>query len=432
VFAPTDAAFELLPPGSVATLLKPENVELLRTILTYHVVVGSVLSSELEDGQQVETVNGATLAIGVDGSTVTVNAIEVSLADVAADNGVIHVVGQVLLPPGLVLPPSIVEIATSGAYPTLVAALGAADLVATLSGEGPFTVFAPTEDAFAKLPIGALQFLLRNPDILKEILLYHVVLGSVLSSDLADGEVQTLLPDASVTVSIDGATVKIDDATVVGADNIALNGVVHVIDTVLFPAGFEAPLTLVEIATGGVFPTLVAALVAADLVDALSGANPLTVFAPNEDAFAALPTGALQFLLRNPDILTQVLLYHVVDGNVLSPTLADGQVVPTLSADGNVTVSIDGATVMINGATVVGADNIALNGVIHVIDTVLIPPGVMAMITPSILDLAIGDGNFVYLTFLIDAFDLSEVFNDGGPLSTSILWVQSKILFAFD
>jgi uncharacterized surface protein with fasciclin (FAS1) repeats len=419
VFAPTDTAFsESLPPGAVRFLLKDENVGLLTQVVEYHVVEDAILlSADLMDGQEVVTLSGATLAIGVDNMTVTVNNVTVSSADVEADKGVIHVIDQVLLPPDLVLPPSIVDIATSGDYPTLVAALGAADLVATLSGEGPFTVFAPTEEAFAKLPTGALEFLLRNPDILKEILLYHVVAGEVLSPTLADGQVvSTLLTGASLTVSIDGATgvVMINGAAVVAADNIALNGVVHVIDTVLIPAGVMLPPSIVDIATDGNYSTLAAALVAADLVDALSGAYPLTVFAPSEDAFAKLPTGALEFLLRNPEILKEVLLYHVVAGEVLSPTLADGQVVSTLLTDGNVTVSIDGAMVMINGAAVVGADNIALNGVVHVIDTVLIPPGVM--FPPSIVDIATS-GDYPTLVAALVAADLVATLSGEGPFT---------------
>jgi transforming growth factor-beta-induced protein len=169
MFAPTDAAFVALPPGALTTLLKAENVGLLTQILRYHVVSGAVLSADLTDGLEVETLNGASLAIGVD-TTVTVNGIVVLIADVKADNGVIHVIGQVLLPPDLDLPPSIVGIAARGGFNTLVDALQAADLVDALKGEGPFTVFAPTEEAFAKLPNGVLEFLLKNHDILATVL----------------------------------------------------------------------------------------------------------------------------------------------------------------------------------------------------------------------------------------------------------------------
>jgi len=125
----------------------------------------------------------------------------------------------------------------AGDFTTLAAALEAADLVDTLKGDGPFTVFAPTDDAFAALPPGTVDDLLADPEALAAILTYHVVAGEVLAADLTDGQVVETVNGETLTVSIDGDTVKINDATVTTADISASNGVIHVIDTVLLPAG---------------------------------------------------------------------------------------------------------------------------------------------------------------------------------------------------
>jgi hypothetical protein len=138
-----------------------------------------------------------------------------------------------------------------------------------------------------------------------------------------------------------------------------------------------AESTIVDIAVGDPdnFSTLVAALSAAGLVDVLDGAGAFTVFAPTNDAFAALPEGTIDYLLENIDILTQVLTYHVVSGEAFSTDLSNGQSLTTLQGD-SLTVSI-GANVKINDATVVIPNVDASNGVIHVIDTVLVPQGLL-------------------------------------------------------
>ncbi|MCU4651483.1 fasciclin domain-containing protein [Roseibacterium sp. SDUM158016] len=131
---------------------------------------------------------------------------------------------------------TIVETAVeAGTFTTLVAAVEAAGLVETLSGEGPFTVFAPTDEAFAALPEGTVEGLLADPEALAAILTYHVVPGAVMSGDLSDGMMATTVNGADITISIDGGTVMVNDATVVAADIEASNGVIHVIDSVILP-----------------------------------------------------------------------------------------------------------------------------------------------------------------------------------------------------
>jgi len=279
--------------------------------------------------------------------------------------------------------PSIVDVAVgNGSFTTLVGALQATGLVEALAGEGPFTVFAPSDEAFAKLPAGTLESL--TPEQLKDILLYHVVAGKVMAADAValDGQMaDTLLEGKQLAISVDGETVMINDAKVVTADVEAGNGVIHVIDSVLLPPT-EAPAeammgkTIADIAAGDErFSTLVGALVSAGLVDALKGEGPFTVFAPTDDAFAALPAGTLEGL--TPEQLKNILLYHVVPGKVMAADAValDGQAAGTLLEGSEIGISVKDGKVFLNDTVeVVITDIVADNGVIHVINAVLLPP----------------------------------------------------------
>jgi uncharacterized surface protein with fasciclin (FAS1) repeats len=265
-------------------------------------------------------------------------------------------------------------IVNSADHDTLEAAVVAAELADDLSGPGPFTVFAPTDAAFAALPDGTIETLLSDPTgALAQILLYHVVGGQALSTDLSDGQTITTLLGEDITVTIGMNGVMINNATVVVADILADNGVVHVIDAVLLPPSPQ-PTTVVDIIVNSdVHNTLEAAVVAAGLVETLSGTGPFTVFAPTDAAFAALPAGTVETLLADPTgTLTDILLYHVVGAQALSTDLTNGQTVTTLQGQA-VTVTINADGVFINNAQVTVADIVTDNGVIHVIDAVLLP-----------------------------------------------------------
>ncbi len=276
----------------------------------------------------------------------------------------------------------IVEIAVGNSdFSILVAALQKADLVSALQADGPFTVFAPTNTAFEKL-LASLNIsaddLLNHPQ-LKEVLLYHVVSGQVLSSDLQNGMMPATLTGETIKVDLTNS-VKINESGVTTADVLATNGVIHIIDTVLVPSTFvlsaepEIPATVVDIALSNPdFSMLVSLLQKADLVSALQGEGPFTVFAPTNAAFdkllAALNINASD-LMNQPD-LAKVLLYHVVSGKVLSTDLSDGLEAPTLNGE---SVAFDlSSGVMVNQSGIVSADIEAGNGVIHVIDAVLVP-----------------------------------------------------------
>ena len=234
VLAPTDAAFAALPAGTVEALLADPTGDLTQ-ILLYHVLGATVLSGNLSDGQTAETLNGAEITVSINDDGVFINDAKVTVADIETDNGVVHVIDAVLLPPAK--PASVVEvIVNSEDHATLETAVGAASLVETLSGEGPFTVFAPTDAAFAALPEGTVEALLADPTgDLTQILLYHVLGSTVLSGNLSDGQTAETLNGAEITVSINDDGVFINDAKVTVADIETDNGVVHVIDAVLDP-----------------------------------------------------------------------------------------------------------------------------------------------------------------------------------------------------
>jgi len=265
-----------------------------------------------------------------------------------------------------------------GRFTTLAAALGAADLVDTLKGEGPFTVFAPTDDAFAKLPEGTVESLLlpENLEQLKSILLYHVVSGKVMTSDVVILEsADTVLGDA-VSIKVEDGKVYLNDTVeVIITDVEAYNGVIHVIDSVLLPPAKLSDIVDTAVADGR-FTTLAAALGAADLVETLKGEGPFTVFAPTDDAFAKLPEGTVESLLlpENLEQLQSILLYHVVSGKVLAADVVTLESADTVLGDA-ITIKVEDGKVYLNDSIeVIITDVEASNGVIHVIDAVLLPP----------------------------------------------------------
>jgi len=263
----------------------------------------------------------------------------------------------------------------TGVHDTLVDALVQADLVSTLQGDGPFTVFAPTDQAFADAGIDLDSFTTDEEiAVLTDILLYHVyTAGAVYAADVTDGLTVAMAngDDASFTVT-DG-TVMIGDATVTTADVMASNGVIHVIDKVLMPPADLVDIAAVAMSTG-MHDSLVAALVKADLVSTVQGDGPFTVFAPTDQAFTNAGID-LDSFTTDEEIaaLTNILLYHVYSGAVNAADVTDGLVVQMVNGD-YAQFTVTEGTVMIEDATVTAADVMASNGVIHVIDKVLMPP----------------------------------------------------------
>lgn len=261
----------------------------------------------------------------------------------------------------------------AGQFNTLVTALKAANLVDALRGDGPFTVFAPSDEAFAKLPKGTLESLLKpeNIDQLKSVLLYHVVPGRYVARDVMRSNTATTLNGQQLAFEVNSGSVKVDNAKVVRANINCTNGVLHVIDTVVLPQS----ATIVEVAQkAGDFNTLIAAAKAAGLVGTLSGKGPYTILAPTDAAFAKLPTGTVEDLLKpeNRDQLASILKYHVISGRVSAKQAVTAHMAKTLQG-GEIIFDLRDGQLLVDGAHVIATDIDGSNGVVHVIDSVLMP-----------------------------------------------------------
>lgn len=268
----------------------------------------------------------------------------------------------------------------------LVQALVKADLASTLQGAGPFTVFAPTDAAFVAFlkttPYATLNDVPK--DVLTLILLNHVVSGKVKSTDLTTGYVKTLATSAtsgtntmSMYVDLRSGVKLNGTASVTTADIMASNGVIHVVDKVI-----GLPTIVTHATANPNFTSLVGALTSAgqpDFVTILSGAGPYTVMAPTNTAFTDLntelaPGGIASVSTAN---LTKVLTYHVANGNVLAASLTEGQMVTTLQTPQKYTIQLAGGAKIKDAnnriSTIIATDVQCSNGVIHVINKVLLP-----------------------------------------------------------
>lgn len=370
VFAPDDNAFQSLATAlgtDINGLLALPN---LTDILTYHVLGTTVLSSGITNGavvQPVSPTNTLKLTLTSTGN-VFINQAQVTAPNLSAANGVVHVLNKVLLPYE-----TVADLAIDNGFSTLVTALATAELLpAATDPLATLTVFAPTNTAFTNLATALgtdINGLLALPN-LADILTYHVLGTEVLSTAITNGLIAQPLSTTNslkLTKTASGL-VFINQAQVTTPDLSADNGVVHVLDKVLLPAE-----TVVDVAIDNNFTSLTAAVIKAELLPALT--DPLaefTVFAPTDAAFANLATALgtdLNGVLANPQ-LDEILLYHVVSGTVLSSALVNGPV-PTLNGQ-NVVVDLTNG-VKINTSNVTTPDVLADNGVVHIIDAVLVP-----------------------------------------------------------
>lgn len=373
VFAPTNQAFAALLTELGFSSLDDIPNSVLQSVLLYHVLGEQKTSTQLTDGYYASLLAGPAQGLNVsiykNGAKLN-NRATITTANIMADNGVIHVIDKVILPM------SIADHAIANSnFSSLVAAVSKAGLVETLdSDEVAFTVFAPVNAAFTQL-LTDLGVTLDDlsAEVLTPILLYHVVNAIVPSTAVAAGYVPTLSTaqnrNVSLGISVDGGVKLNGSANVVAVDVVATNGVIHVIDKVVTPP------TVVDIAISNpAFSILVEAVVKADLAETLSGAGPFTVFAPTNAAFeaifAALEVSGIADL--SAEQLTPILLAHVVSGNVASTDLSSG-LVPTLNSEKSLDIVVNGGVTIDGSINVVLANVQGTNGIVHVIDKVIVP-----------------------------------------------------------
>jgi transforming growth factor-beta-induced protein len=318
---------------------------------------------------------------------------------------------------------------------TFVSAVNAAGLTSALKGSGPFTVFAPSNAAFAKLDPDDLAVLLANPDALADLLKYHVVSGEKTSGVLSSGTVSTLLTGKSISVTASGGMITLNGtAGVESADQDATNGVIHIIDEVILYQGFALPKkSIYDLASST--PSLSILAEALDmfpgLVSALDSDGSYTVFAPTNDAFAALLGVIGQTNLSDvpESVIERLLKYHVIAGaSLMSTDLTDGQQAATLlSADDKITVGINGASVTINGANVTTADVEASNGIVHIVGGVLVPSLELSIVN-TIVEPAYFNKNFSILTEAVVKADLLGTLTN--PSANLTLFAPDNAAFA--
>lgn len=409
VFAPTDAAFEEVDSAFLQQLLTEEWSSHLVCLLTSHVIGSEVRSTDLPTTPtQVTTLSGYNVTVLLDGEEASVDEIPVIAADIEASNGVVHVIdGRPILP--TCVTDTIVDIASSiDDFTTLVSLVRAAGLVDTLSGDGPFTVFAPTNDAFVKIPPSIVEALMEDTEALASVLTYHVIPSNVYGDIMGTAVVETVQGGNLTATAMDGSIMLNGDAaSVTTADVLARNGVIHVIDSVLLPPDFVDPRpSNVEIVVGSPnHNTLETAVTTVPgLVDTLNGIDSYTLFAPTDEAFGAIDQDYLGMLLM-PEWtrhLTCILAEHVVPGPaVLSGSIMDGMAAQTLGD--MIEFGVDEQGITVEDIVISTPDIVTRDGVVHSIDGVILPE----CITQTIYDVASAD-SFSTLKSLVDLAGLNE------------------------
>ena len=324
--------------------------------------------------------------------------------------------------------PNLVDLLTTDPeFSTLVTAVLAVDeagivqpsLIETLSGPGPFTIFAPDNAAFAALPNGVLDGLLADPAALADILLYHVLGGQFTSVEVTAGGKQPTLLGPKVQFVSDASGVFVNTSPVLEVDDFASNGVLHTIGSVLSPD--DAPNTIIDaldLQPG--FQVLRAAIEAAGLTETLDGDGPFTLFAPPTYAFQALPPGTIPQLLADPNALAEILTYHVVSGEVFAADVLGLDTAQTLQGN-SVFVNETPQAVFIDQAPLVFTDFQADNGVIHVVGQVLDPQ------PTTIVDFLAGHPSFSTLVTAVGVAGLGDALS--GP-DTITLFAPTNRAFA--
>jgi len=397
VFGPTDDAFAAL--GLNENNIKTLDQDVLTDILFYHVARGELMASSVVAKDRIKTVYGDPLR--VDGATLTDNldrTANIIVTDVMAGNGVIHAIDAVVLPYNPASPPGDNLLVTAlavnsegpfaGQFDTLIAAVLAADksIAIRLAGSAKSTVFAPTDAAFEQLGLNESNIDSLGKSALTDILNYHITSGKLFSYDVVNKDSLRMLRGGLVRVDSTTLTDNLGrDVTIIATNIQAERGIIHAVDKVLLPYGPASPpvnnIVITAIALNeegpfaGQFDTLIAALLAADpfVLNALSGESRKTVFAPTDSAFAALGLNPDNVASLGQETLTDILLYHVAQGKRFSFQVVSENRIMTLLGK---TIQVDGTVLtdrLGREANIIVTDIQASNGIIHAIDSVLLP-----------------------------------------------------------
>jgi uncharacterized surface protein with fasciclin (FAS1) repeats len=443
VFAPTDEAFAALGQETLDALAA--DPDKLSSILTYH-VLGSKVEAEAalsSVGNTVATVNGANIALSLSGENLLINTSTVTTTDVMADNGVIHVIDAVLMPPAPTESnENIVATAkANGNFKTLIAALERTGLDSVLSDEsGSFTVFAPTDAAFSAVGEKLINTLLANPDVLSDILKQHVLstnVDSVTAMSLNGKSAKTVLEnELGISINAETDSLMFGGAKIVTKDIVTTNGTIHVIDSVIvgdltLPQSYG---TIADVASeNGSFDTLVSLLAATGLDSEVSDPTKIfTVFAPTDAAFAALGQETLTSLQGDTETLKNILLYHVIaEQKVMSDaaiSVANSEESLVKMGNGsNAALSTTGSTLFINDSAISAANVMADNGIIHVLDKVIMPPKDMGEPTKNVAQTAVDTDSLSTLVTALGEAGLVEALSN--PESNFTVFAPTNAAF---
>lgn len=403
LLAPTNAAFAALPNDIEAALASDPT--LLRQTLLNHILYGRNRTERLIAEGSVQSVLGQTLSVQQIDDVIVINdRARLEVANIRTDNGTLHIIDGVLPPQPAMFsqplprpqianpvpaPPPIVDPDTDSLYNVLrrdaqysafVALIEQTSMVNLVNLHGPFTAFVPTNAAFAALTPETVRQL-QNNTLARQVLLYHLALGRVGSAQVVAATALNTALNKPITVA---GTRLNGTANIIATDVAADNGLIHQIDTVLLPppGRFTRPAprpidgasdTIMNILKrDDRFEVLVSSLETAAVERLLNQAQPFTLFAPTDAAFDDLPPGTLELLLSERTMLRAVLRNHVVAGRIAPHELRTLPYVFTL-ANNELAVRIDGNRITVGGVTVVGTPIEASNGIIYVIDRVLVP-----------------------------------------------------------
>uniref|UniRef100_A0A0P4YFS8 Fasciclin domain-containing protein n=1 Tax=Daphnia magna TaxID=35525 RepID=A0A0P4YFS8_9CRUS len=438
VFAPINNAFTTVDPSILNAILS--DITALRKVIAYHVVESTLPAALFKNELTPLSASGENLRVNVydsgDAKTVTING-ALKIRTLEATNGVIHVINKVLIPE----PESnIIEVLEKkGNFTTLLTALAVAGLTTTIQNAGPFTLFAPTDDAFRSLPAGTLDSLITNREELKKVLLSHVASGTLYKRGLSSGLVPVIAGgNVKAAVGFNGA--MFGNAQMIETDLFASNGVIHVINSVILHSVGQTPKvvftqpskavdsqptkppvnqqktrvarTIASILNENGLTTLADLLVKAGLVNVLSQQGPFTLFAPTNDAFNAVDSVTLNALLQDVNLLKRVLTYHVVPSAIPPVSIKNELVTNSLAGESlRINEYNNRKVVTINGALRLKALE-AENGIVYVIDKVLIPDN-----NKSIVKVLETKGKFTTLMTALVVSGLKNHLDSAGPFT---------------
>lgn len=378
LLAPTNSAFDNLPDGLLESLT-PEQVE---SILMYHVIDGIAGSPEVGERLETKSLNDEWMLLEVSGENININnTVTSEFADVGASNGVVHVIDEILLPSDMRVEldqANIIDVANNAeGFDILLDAIEELQLTPTLKFEGPFTVFPPNDEAFAEFGISNVESL--SAEELTEVLSYHI-LPVALESEVIEDRSQFMAitnEDLFFTMENGGVVVN-NSASVILGDVEATNGLIHAIDNVLLPDAFGTIAT--NINKRFMLSELNELIGEYDLDGLFNDPNSqFTIFAPSDEA---VQNAESELMLMTDQERTETLLYHAVEAPITSDALGESQTVETANDGEELLVEVVEGIVIINeDAIVENPDNISSNGVIHIIDSMLIPEGILDVAT---------------------------------------------------